>query len=83
MLRRPAGRRVDGEWTASGRRVDGEWTAMKIVVAGTTARVFVNGATRPCLVVTDLKHGDRSGSVALWAHAQPDAYVGGLTVTRR
>ncbi len=61
----------------------GEWTTIKIVVAGTTARLYVNGAKEPCLVVTDLKHGDGAGDIALWAHVQTDAYFGGLRVTRR
>lgn len=61
----------------------GEWTRMKIVVAGRTARLYVNDAKEPCLVVTDLKHGDGAGAVALWAHVQTEAYFGGLKVTRR
>jgi hypothetical protein len=58
------------------------WTAMKIVVSGTRARLFVNGAAQPCLVVNDLKHGDGAGSIALWAHVETDAYFGALTIAR-
>jgi hypothetical protein len=61
----------------------GAWTTMKIVVAGTTARLYINGAAQPCLVVNDLKRGDGSGRIALWAHVETDAYFGPLTVTTR
>lgn len=63
--------------------VPGAWTAMKIVVSGRTARLFVNGAEQPCLVVNDLKHGDGAGRVALWAHIETDAYFGAITMTPR
>jgi hypothetical protein len=59
----------------------GEWTAMKVVVSGTTARLHVNGAEQPCLVVTDLKRGDGPGRIALWAHGDTDAYFGALATT--
>jgi hypothetical protein len=43
------------------------WTDMKIVVAGTQARLYVNGAAQPCLIVSDLKLGDTRGQIAPWA----------------
>jgi hypothetical protein len=58
----------------------GAWTALKISVSGASARLFVNGAAQPCLVVTDLKHGVGAGRIALWAHVETDAYFGTLTV---
>jgi hypothetical protein len=61
----------------------GAWTSMRIEVAGTRARLYVNGASQPCLVVNDVKHGDRSGRIALWAHVETDAYFGPITVTAR
>jgi hypothetical protein len=61
----------------------GAWIPLRIVVEGATARLFVNGAVQPSLVVTDLKHGDRSGRVALWAHVETDAFFGPLTITPR
>jgi hypothetical protein len=61
----------------------GAWTDIRIEVSGTTARLFVHGATQPTLVVTDLKHGLGSGAVALWAHVQTEAYFTGLTVRDR
>jgi hypothetical protein len=61
----------------------GAWTRMKIEVSGTTARLYVNGANQPTLVVNDLKHGDRAGRIALWAHVQTDAYFGPIMVSSR
>jgi hypothetical protein len=61
----------------------GAWTRMKIDVSGTTARLYINGAPQPCLVVNDLKHGDRPGRIALWAHVETDAYFGPILVTPR
>jgi hypothetical protein len=61
----------------------GAWTTMKIVVAGTTARLYINGASQPALVVTDLKRGDTTGRIALWAHVETDAYFGPITVVDR
>lgn len=61
----------------------GAWTSMRIVVAGTTARLYINGASEPSLVVNDLKHGDTPGRVALWAHVDTEAYFGPVMVRRR
>jgi hypothetical protein len=61
----------------------GAWTTMKIVVAGKTARLYVNGAPQPCLVVSDLKHGDGPGRVALWAQFETEAYFGPISISSR
>jgi hypothetical protein len=58
----------------------GAWTKMKIVVSGTKAQLYVNGAARPALVVNDLKLGDSRGQIALWAHNSTDAYFSNLTI---
>jgi hypothetical protein len=63
--------------------VAGVWTTMRIEVAGATARLSVNGATQPCLVINDLKHGERPGRIALWAHVETDAYFGPISITAR
>src|SRR5262249_8736677 len=44
----------------------GAWTHLRIEVAGTTARLYVNGAAQPCLVVNDLRYGSSRGKIALW-----------------
>lgn len=60
----------------------GEWTHMKIVVSGTKAQLYVNGASQPSLIVNDLKLGDSRGPVGLWAHETTDAYFSNLKITR-
>jgi hypothetical protein len=58
----------------------GAWTHVKIVVAGTKARLFVNGAEQPCLVVNDLKLGAGKGAVGLWVGPGTDGYFANLRV---
>jgi hypothetical protein len=58
----------------------GEWTKMKIVVAGTKAQLYIDGASQPSLIVNDLKLGDSHGQIALWAYSGTDAYFSNLTV---
>jgi hypothetical protein len=58
----------------------GTWTKIKIEVAGEKARLYVNGAKQPCLIVNDLKLGVSSGQIALWTTTETDAYFSNLTV---
>ncbi|HWY45171.1 MAG TPA: hypothetical protein VNX66_16855 [Candidatus Sulfotelmatobacter sp.] len=61
----------------------GAWTKMKIEVAGTKARLYVNGAEQPCLIVNDLKLGDVRGQIGLWAYIATDAYFSNLKITQK
>ncbi len=58
----------------------GVWTRCRITVDGTKARLFVNGATQPALIVNDLKLGDSTGSVALWIGPGTEGYFTGLSI---
>lgn len=58
----------------------GVWTRIRIEVAGTKARLYVNGASQPCLIVNDLKRGESHGQIALWSHETTEAYFANLTV---
>jgi hypothetical protein len=58
----------------------GAWTKVKIVVAGTKAKLYVNDSAQPCLIVNDLKLGDTRGQVALWIAVDTDAYFSNLSV---
>jgi hypothetical protein len=60
----------------------GAWTKVKIVVAGTKARLFVHDAPQPVLVVNDLKLGETQGAVALWIGPGTEAHFANLRVTR-
>ena len=58
-----------------------EWIDFKLIIMDETAELFINNANQPCLVVTDLKHGKRSGSIALWTDIGTDAYFKDLMIT--
>ena len=62
--------------------VPGEWAKVKIVVSGTKAQLYVNGASQPALIVNDLKLGDSQGAIALWSHTSTDGYFSNLKVTQ-
>lgn len=56
-----------GEYEAYVDLVPAEWTGIKIVVKDETARLYVNDASQPTLIVNDLKQGkDMRGSIGLW-----------------
>jgi hypothetical protein len=61
----------------------GAWTTLRIEVAGTKARLHVNGAAHPALVVNDLRHGESRGRIALWTRISSDAYFSNLRVQSR
>jgi hypothetical protein len=72
-----------GRYESDGDLEPGAWTRVRIEVAGTTAKLFVNGATQPSLVVTNLKHGDSRGAVALWTRISSEAWFSNLRITPR
>ena len=59
-----------------------KWTQVKIVVSGTKARLYVNGAEQPALIVNDLKLGGVKGSIALRVGPTGDAYFSNLRITK-
>lgn len=59
------------------------WTMVKVVVSGSKAKLYVNGADQPCLVVNDLKLGTSHGRVALWAGSDTEAYFSNLRMLGR
>jgi hypothetical protein len=60
----------------------GEWIHMRVDVRGSQARLHINGATNPSLVVTDLKLGDRQrGGVGFWIESGTVGYFSGLAIT--
>ncbi len=58
----------------------GAWTHIRIVVLGTTARLFVHEASQPSLVVNDLKLGAGEGGVGLWIGAGTEGFFSNLRV---
>lgn len=57
------------------------WTHLKIEVAGRVARVYVNHATKPSLVVDGLKSGNLHGAIGLWGYAREESYFSNLKIT--
>lgn len=61
----------------------GIWTKYKIEVEGRRARLYVNGADQPCLIVNDLKLEPREGGVALWVGPGTEGYFSNLKITAK
>jgi hypothetical protein len=61
--------------------VTGAWMHVRIEVSGVRARLFVNRASQPSLIVNDLKHGATTGQIGLWIGAGTEAYFRDLRVT--
>lgn len=62
--------------------VPGRWTKLKIEVKEKIAKLYVNGAEQPTLIVNDLKQPSSSGGIALWVGQGTVAHFGDLTITR-
>ncbi len=63
--------------------VPGRWTRMRIEVTGARARLFVNGAAQPNLIVGDLKHGLSEGGVAFWIGSGTEGFFANLRIAPR
>ncbi|HEY7187978.1 MAG TPA: hypothetical protein VH436_15595 [Vicinamibacterales bacterium] len=61
----------------------GVWTKYKIEVDGRKARLYVNGAEQPCLIVNDMKLEPKAGAVALWVGPGTEGYFSNLKVTAK
>ena len=74
-------REVPGQYESYVDLVPGEWTQLRIELDGGKARVFVNNAEQPTLIVNDLKHGaDARGSIGLFIDRGTEAFFRDLTV---
>jgi Domain of Unknown Function (DUF1080) len=62
--------------------IPGEWTKIKVVVKDHQAKLYVNGADQPCLIVNDLKRGISGGPVALWIDNGTDAYFADIKIKK-
>ncbi|MFN7921575.1 MAG: hypothetical protein U0Q16_15855 [Bryobacteraceae bacterium] len=59
-----------------------EWIHVKIQVEGTKARLYVNGASHPTLIVNDVKSGALGkGAVALWFEGSTVAHFANVNIT--
>jgi hypothetical protein len=62
--------------------VPGEWTKVKVAVSGDQARLYVNEAREPTLLVRHLLHGDSKGGVALFISVGSLAHFSNLRVSK-
>ena len=62
--------------------VPGEWTKLKIEARGDKARLYVQDASQPVLIVNDLRHGQSQGQIALWIGPGTVAHFANLRVSR-
>ncbi len=63
--------------------VPGAWTHLRIDVHGQSARLYVDRAPQPALVVNDLKRPASAGAVGLWEGAETDGYFSRLVIRPR
>jgi len=61
----------------------GVWTRLKIVAAGSKARLYVRGSEQPCLIVNDLKQSPAKGAIGLWVGPGTDGYFANLRIAPR
>jgi hypothetical protein len=55
-----------GRYESYADMVPGKLIPVRITVEGTKARLYINNASQPALVLDDLKQGESEGSIALW-----------------
>lgn len=61
-----------------------EWIKMKIAVNGQEARLYLNDATQPSLIVKDMKHGAAAvGGIGLWVEIGTEGYFTDLRITKQ
>ena len=71
-----------GRYEAYVDLVPDAWTPIRIEVRGSKARLFVNGATQPTLIVNDVKTGEQGrGAIALWIDPGTVAHFRNLRVS--
>lgn len=59
----------------------GEWTKLKLVVRGASARLYVNDAPQPALIVNDLKLPPSEGGIGLWVGPGSEGYFKTVRIT--
>jgi hypothetical protein len=69
-----------GKYESYADLIAGQWTQVKIQVAGSRARLYVNGTEQPALIVNDLKQSSVNGAIALWVGPGTIAHFADLKV---
>ncbi len=68
------------QYAGAGDFPSDQWFHVRIVVAGLVAKLYLNHAEEPALVVPDLKQGYSKGSIGLWGQ-QGGGYFSNVTYT--
>ena len=68
-------------FTAPLRIENDKWLHVRMEVSGTQARVYIDGAQTPALVITDLKHGVSTGTVGLNGPRDRSTYFSNFSYT--
>jgi len=69
-------------WTARAVIPTERWVHVKIEVLGTQARIYLDNAPQPVLVIGDLKHGKSKGGLALTTMADKNSYFSNFSFRR-
>jgi hypothetical protein len=69
-----------GKYESYADMVAGKWVHVKIEVSGQRARLFLDGADQPSLIVNDLKQTAEPGDIALWIGPETVAHFANLKV---
>jgi hypothetical protein len=59
----------------------GAWTKLKIEVHGRRAVLYLNGSSKPALIVDGLKGQSLNGVIGLWGFAAEESYFSNLKIT--
>ena len=59
-----------------------KWTQLKIEVTGRVAKLYINNAAKPSLVVDGLKGSSLHGAIGLWTYPLEESYFANLRITR-
>ena len=71
-----------GKYETYADLVEGKWTHIKITVDGEKAKIYIDGANQPTMLVNDLKHGtNATGKIGLWVGPGTEAYFSDLKIT--
>jgi hypothetical protein len=57
------------------------WTKMRIEVVGRSAKLYLNGSSKPSLVVDGLKGENLHGAVGLWSFTDEEAYFSNVRIS--
>ena len=57
------------------------WTKVRIEVSGRAAKLFLNGSSKPTLIIDGMKGEDLHGAVGLWGYTDEEAYFSNVRIT--